>query len=89
MKKERQITGKESKTKRPEIVIVRGENWEGIFINGALKMQDHRIEIPELLGVLRDFFKLQFEIRTLDCDYEWLNNSGGLPEKLDKVKISN
>ena len=68
--------------KNQKIVIVSGDDWQGIYIDGQLKYEGHSIrpmDIFEVLGINHE----QFE-----CDFEWLEERGRLPKNLEEVKAS-
>ena len=69
------------KEKAPKIVIVNGDDWKGIYIDGQLKYEGHSIRPMDIFNVLDIDFK-EFE-----CDLEWLEEQGNLPKNLNEVKI--
>ena len=68
-------------TKRGQkIVIVSGDDWKGIYIDGQLKFEGHSIRPMDLLGVLAIGYE-EFE-----CDIAWLEDRGNVPKNLTDVK---
>lgn len=63
-------------------IIDNGDDWEGVYIDGKLIVQDHRINPKELLKQLGYF------VETLEPDYEWLDAQGYLPEDLSDVMLA-
>jgi len=64
-----------------DVDIVYADDWEGLYINGKLVMEEHSLStasIFEALGVEYDLF---------EADVEWLADRGNLPPKFEDVKV--
>jgi hypothetical protein len=36
----------------PDVVIVDGDEWQGLYVDGVLKCEDHRLRVDEVLDAL-------------------------------------
>lgn len=63
-----------------KISIVYGDDWEGVYINGKLHHQMHKIS---WINVLAD---LGFSLERFEVDPEWLEKELELPQDLKNVK---
>jgi hypothetical protein len=57
-----------------------GGDWEGLYIDGKLVMENHRLEIHDVLKAVG------FKYKHVVADDEWLARHGSLPEQLSKLK---
>ena len=68
-----------------QVALVRADDWQGFYVNETLVMEDHQIEIqdvmPELVGKIIDRFVL------FDADSEWLAECGNFPKSLKEVVL--
>lgn len=64
------------------ITVVRGDDWCGLYKDGKLMVEDHRLTYEDLAGVLG------VTINTITPDQEWLEDNGKLPCNLADVKES-
>ena len=71
----------EKKQVAGEVVIVNGDDWKGVYIDGKLRYESHSIRPEELLRLLG------INCRDFECDLNWLEEEGNLPENLDDVKL--
>lgn len=55
-------------------------DWQGLYIDGKLVMENHQLSIYEILDAIGIDYKY------IEADDEWLANRGSLPEKLSQVK---
>ena len=69
-----------AREKSQKIVIVNGDDWAGIYIDGKLQYEGHSISPNDILTVLG------IEHKEIECDYDWLAERGSLPENLKQVK---
>lgn len=64
----------------PSLVLVTNhDDWEGLYVNGVLYTQGHRIDHDDLLRAVG------IELKTVEPDGEWLYGRGNLPDRLDEV----
>jgi hypothetical protein len=59
---------------------VKADDWVGIYKNGVLVEEGHRIPIDNLFEILG----VKFDI--IHADQEWLEEFGNLPDKIEDVK---
>lgn len=64
--------------KKKEVVLVKGDDWEGIYINGRLIFENHSLSAKEIFRILG------FDI--IDVDDQWLGDRGSFPENISEVK---
>jgi hypothetical protein len=64
-----------------KITIVDGDDWKGLFVDGKCVLQDHRLEVRQVLAALDIMFS------EVEADSEWLAENGQFPEHLDDVKL--
>ncbi|MBW3113530.1 hypothetical protein KYJ26_16875 [Bacillus sp. MCCB 382] len=69
-----------------EIVIVSGDDWEGIYVDGGLEYEDHEVYqyLPDVICDYKTFESC--EEKHLNSEgIEWLELHGRLPQKLSEV----
>ena len=67
-----------------KFILVKGEDWEGLYINGVLMRQDHNLPLTEYIPYLQAFI----DIKAVWVDDEWLcQSSHGLPDNYKDVKL--
>lgn len=59
--------------------LVKGDDWEGFYVNGKLITEGHRIELEDIFEILQ----LNFTEKWVDVD--WLDDKGGFTENLEDV----
>ena len=68
-----------------QVALVRADDWQGFYVNEILVMEDHQIEIQDVMPELMHKSIDRFEL--FDADTEWLAERGGFPKKLKKVVL--
>jgi hypothetical protein len=66
----------------PTIVIVKADGWQGLYKDGKLVCEDHRVtykDLAEALGIV---------VYEKEADQGWLEDEGNLPKNLSDVKES-
>lgn len=71
-----------SPTSKSDVVIVSGDNWEGIYINGVLITEGHDLTAGDALA------SIGIHYSELGADAEWLNAEGSLPSFLKDVQLA-
>jgi len=66
-----------------KVVLVDGDDWQGLYVNGKLETQGHSVELDDVLKVFG------ITIDTIYADLDWLSDLGYLPDKLKDVKGKN
>jgi len=69
------------KNKMPKVVIVEGDDWKGLYVDGKLEYEDHNITPKKVLDVLG------IELGIMECDLNWLFERGDMPKNLSEVKV--
>lgn len=67
-----------------EVILARGDDWSGMYIDGVLVYEDHRLYPDSVVKALVEFTVDSF--RQGDVDLEWLDEQGSLPVDIDEVK---
>lgn len=70
----------EAEKKTPKVTIVSdGDDWEGLYIDGVLVFENHTVGAQDVLRALG------IECDWVECDREWIDNRGSLPDDLNEV----
>lgn len=69
--------------KKPKLVMVSSASgdWEGLYVDGVLKAEGHRVRTDEVLAILG------IKIEEKECEEDWLESRGEFPVKLSEVKF--
>ena len=74
-----------------DIKYVEGDDWAGLYINGNLKCEGHRIRINEGIETIRDYvndFSVNLNLinfTSYEVDQDWLEDRGDLPSKFNGI----
>ena len=60
-----------------DVKILSVDDWEGLYINGKLEMENHRINVDDVMCILCTKFDIKYETREVDCDY--IEDRGDFP----------
>jgi hypothetical protein len=71
-------------TEREQIVYVRGDDWEGVYVNGILKVEGHDTH-NELRDIILGMAGDVVDFKMMDADLDWLEEVGNLPKSIDDV----
>lgn len=63
-----------------KITFVSGGDWQGLYVDGKIVLQNHSLYPIEVLEAL----KIDFDY--IETDDEWLYKIGRFPDELSKVK---
>lgn len=75
----------ESNQLKPEIVLIKADDWEGLYVNGQLEEENHILYAQDILKVLAQLGLIDYLSKS--CDATWLEDEGELPEQLSEVKL--
>lgn len=67
-----------------EVILARGDDWSGMYIDGVLAYEDYRLYPDSVIRSLIGFTIIS--LRQGDVDLDWLDGRGNLPEDIDEVK---
>lgn len=67
------------------MVLVRADDWEGLYVDGKLVTEGHSIDLME--GIVLAIEHKVRGIRTVWCDIPWIRDQGNLPQNLADVKL--
>jgi len=65
---------------QPVVTLVKGDGWEGLYSDGVLVEQGHRVSLSSILAV----YGLP-PAGSVWVDLDWLGEVGELPERLEDV----
>jgi|WetSurSiteA1Bulk_404760.scaffolds.fasta_scaffold01607_9 hypothetical protein len=76
---------KAEEPKEHSLVLVLGDDWEGLYADGKLFTANHEIPIRSVFDALQ---KLGIKIKTeiSSCNNDWLEENGCFPTNLSNVK---
>ncbi len=66
----------------PKVTIVETSDWQALYVDGKLKLENHNLSLVEVLGILGII------VEGVRADEKWLDDRGNLPENLEAVKPS-
>lgn len=69
-----------------QFVIVDGDDWSGIYVDGVLLTEGHSFQAGEVLQAAMNHGPVD-SIETRYADAAWLEDRGRLPTKLSDVKV--
>lgn len=71
------------------LVRVYSEDWDGLYANGALVTEGHKVHLGDFVMWLAEQGPVQITgYSTAIADEEWICDQGRLPEKLIDVKMA-
>lgn len=68
-----------------KVTLIRGCDWEGLYIADKLVMENHVLSAADLFRKLKGTSFHGWNIKEVDDD--WLAEVGSLPESLKEVKL--
>jgi len=68
-----------SNPSKPHLTFINNHEWEGLYIDGKLAMEDNELNLAEVLR------KLGFEVEEIQADEVLLSATGKLPENVEDV----
>ena len=66
--------------KENKITFVGADDWEGLYVNDKLVMENHSLDVFKVLNAIGVDYKY------IEADNEWIGEQGSLPLKLKDVK---
>lgn len=66
-----------------EVIFARGGDWSGMYIDGVLVYENHRLYPDSVIEALVGY--TVGSLRRGEVDFEWLDKQGSLPKDIDKV----
>jgi hypothetical protein len=63
-----------------QVTIVDGDDWEGLYVDGRLVTEGHRVSVTEALNAVGVSCEVVY------ADDHWLEEVGRLPDQLRKVR---
>lgn len=64
----------------PLITFVSGDDWQGLYLDGELIEEGHRVDVADVLC------HLGFACEQIYADNQWLAERGSLPENRNDIK---
>lgn len=68
-----------------KITLVYGDDWKGLYINGQLKLQNHDLDVRDVLEAINSEDKF-VGIEVLEADAGWLADAHEFPDNLEHVE---
>lgn len=66
-----------------KIDLVKADNWEGLYVNDKLVLQDHTISAIAVLRAVNHEIVECSEV--IEAELEWMDKLGSLPKNLEDV----
>lgn len=70
-----------------KLTLVRGDDWEGFYLDGKLASEGHSHETMETIQFV--IKRGVTEAETKWADNSWLHDQGSLPDNLSDVQLEN
>ena len=70
-----------------QITLVKGDDWQGLYINDKLVMEDHSITGHDIMRLM--LYQVFDSSETLFPDLDWLDSLGSYPANLSEVRLEN
>ena len=68
-----------------KVVYAQADDWEGLFINGQLITEDHKLKPRDIQSILKDNNALGVEMEFKNVDLDWMYDIGSFPSNIDEV----
>lgn len=68
-----------------QVVYAQGDDWNGLFINGKLAMEDHQLKQKDIQAVLKENNALGVEMEFKEVSMEWMWEVGSFPSDISEV----
>jgi hypothetical protein len=68
-----------------KVVQAQGDDWNGLFIDGRLVMEDHRLKTKDIQAAMKDAGVLGTEIQFKEVDMDWMYEVGSFPINMSEV----
>lgn len=68
-----------------EVVQAMGDDWNGLFINGKLVMEDHHLKMKDVQAAMKAAGALGVEIEFAEVDMDWMWEVGSFPSDISEV----
>ncbi|WP_064199133.1 hypothetical protein [Brevibacillus brevis] len=68
------------------LIVLTGDDWEGLFYNGKLIEEEHSIHKSELVNRMKQY--QTFDVRFLwlnNMGLKWIHNEGSFPSNFEDV----
>ena len=67
------------------VVYAQADDWQGLFINSELIMEDHKLKPSDVQAALKENDALGVEIEFKDVDLDWMYDVGSFPNNIAEV----
>lgn len=69
-----------------DVTFARGDDWEGLYVDGVLQQEGHSIPAHDILEWIKDFGEVTIsEYESREVNLSWLDDRGSLPHYLTEV----
>lgn len=80
-----QQNGFEEDNDEIRVVYAQADDWQGLFINSELIMEDHKLKPSDVQAALKENGVLGAEIEFKDVDLDWMYDVGSFPNNIAEV----
>jgi hypothetical protein len=74
--------GYEEMPLKASLIFVSTDDWEGIYINGELEYENHRLHSGDWIEIIRKFNGFR-EVKRFWADEEYMHDVGSYPTKFE------
>ena len=71
------------------IILADGDDWEGLYFNGVLITEGHRVTIKDVVMVIQNVESANFSYEEKEADSKWLADEGSFPMSIEDVRWTN
>lgn len=69
-----------------QVDLVYGDDWQGLYFDGNLVMENHILRLEQALQLLSNYHIDSLSFFKTTADEKWLEHRGSLPAELKDVK---
>lgn len=66
-----------------QVTLVRVDDWEALYVDGEVQLQNHSIDANQVLDILAEHMLINHESFWVDGD--WVESQGWMPENLEDI----
>ena len=68
------------------VTLAKGDDWQGLYVDGMLAAEDHNVSASEALKVV-SVYSCKFSFKEVIVDYDWLANQGSMPDSEEDLVL--
>lgn len=70
-----------------KVVFADGDDWQGLYIDGVLRIENHRLDVVDLLHVVKLYVKGPFDVECKEVCCDWIEDRGSFPRNISEVQF--